>query len=807
MPSLVLRRQQQEQRDSKKTASVASKMTMVVAPSTTAAAAVVASSDRSGSSEGHHHHQVPQHVTPQTSPCTSAKFPPLVSLDQQHQNQIQYLCCSCSSPSSPPDKSMAREGTLSSSSAANFAFDCNKLDSIGGAASPLHPPHGGERSASIARKNKSDGADCAVASASVRPAHEQVHQESREGEGEQTKCSSFSDCVETSSSKIQKDSSNTTSTNNNNNNNNCNNRKRANDKMSRKARDLDIDPLSGTIVVGCSSLVTPTSVEVQLNSSSSSCDSSPSTSEVRSRGSSDKVRPSLDEQDQAAATTTTTRTTPTTATVTMTAGTTMNNHHFIVSTPPTTTTAATTATTAAPGANNHGPLFPAQEHHFGQSSQIKQPSACASIARSAPLPRPPQLAPIPLHKVSYADIENAVTATIVDQTVIHSIRTAPASEFTYRSELQRGTVVLGTARTLSGQVFTVQRLMVGQLERGFLHQLGFHALGRLLSFVSGDDVLIFGYPMECPKKVERLLAPPAMLGFWLPVQGLNVRLVDLQRMRVMFAEEGILCAADPEEQAQLLEEAERRRQQHSILSPNAHQKEEEAAIWGTNNNNNNSNTIINNNNNKISVLPSSAAPSESLSSFTASFIGLPESPVSMEPARSPPGGSEAITVQLPVILYRAPRPHHPVPAMNVLPPRGFKPFVDTTHRKNQDVQHNHMHQKQQRTNNYNHREFQGCNSDVNNNYRFPPASIPCFRQQQQQQQEPPCEQHVQYFTNHVGIQHRLQQPRDNINNNNYNNFSNYYNYQYQLPQQQYQQQQQQRPRNHQVGAIGAPYMN
>ena len=259
-----------------------------------------------------------------------------------------------------------------------------------------------------------------------------------------------------------------------------------------------------------------------------------------------------------------------------------------------------------------------------------------------------------LRAVSFAELGD-VHAQIVDQAILVNMRTAaPSPSLTYTSaQHQRGhSVVLATALTLSGRAFTVQRIMVGQLDRGFMHRLGCHALGRLLAFAAGDHVLMFGYPMECPRRAER--QAPAMLGVWLPVEGLGVRLVDLQRMRVLFADAGILCATDANEQAALLAECDRRRQKHQHRGGGGG----DSAL----------------------ALPPSyvSATSPPLWDISNGSAGLPESPLTLEAARSPPGRSELVLTQMPVILYSPPLMH---PVFGGAPPRGYRPFVDTAHRR------------------------------------------------------------------------------------------------------------------------------
>lgn len=249
---------------------------------------------------------------------------------------------------------------------------------------------------------------------------------------------------------------------------------------------------------------------------------------------------------------------------------------------------------------------------FSKTQAVSTNSQLVDNNRVVNQPSAPTLGMLP-----YTSL-NLMSAQIVDQFIIQDVRKVPPTSRTYHSLNQKNDVILATAKTISGRLFTVQRLMIGQLNKNFATTLGFHSLGKLLSFVSGDHILIFGYPMESSKHKD---CRPTMMGFWIAIEGDGVRPINFQQMRILFSENCILCAVDESEQFLLEMEITRRR-------------------------------LFNNQE-------------------------MPGSPLSFEPARSPPdcvGGPNS----QPVILY-SPTFIHPNFVNHPL--QEFKPFVDTVYRK------------------------------------------------------------------------------------------------------------------------------
>ena len=170
-----------------------------------------------------------------------------------------------------------------------------------------------------------------------------------------------------------------------------------------------------------------------------------------------------------------------------------------------------------------------------------------------------------LRILSYTSL-GQMSAGIVDQFIIEDIRKAPPTSPTYHSPNQKNNVIIATAKTISGRIFTVQRLMIGQLNKNFSAMIGLHSLGKLLSFISGDNVLIFGYPTGSSRHKDGL---STMMGIWIAIEGYGVRPINFQRMRVLFSENCILYAIDQSEQFLIETEIARRRLFNSQEIPNS----------------------------------------------------------------------------------------------------------------------------------------------------------------------------------------------------------------------------------------------
>jgi len=211
-------------------------------------------------------------------------------------------------------------------------------------------------------------------------------------------------------------------------------------------------------------------------------------------------------------------------------------------------------------------------------------------------------------------VQAAGTASIVD------IRTALVREYPIRyyskASSMEDTIVVAEAVLADGTTRRVQRVMLGQLWNEALVHGGVHFLGKLLAFLCNARVELFGLPPQPALRTQAQRPVPTMVGLWLsidPADHTQDALLDLQRATVLFTREGALMAFDAAEYKRLLDVADRRR-----------------AIGNT---------------------------------------GLPESPMTVEAAKSPPKrlGAEK---EVEIFVYDPPL-DHPRPAKRT---GGFRPF-------------------------------------------------------------------------------------------------------------------------------------
>ena len=203
---------------------------------------------------------------------------------------------------------------------------------------------------------------------------------------------------------------------------------------------------------------------------------------------------------------------------------------------------------------------------------------------------------------------------------ITDIHTEPlgAAPVRYYSKAASGmdTMVVAAAASPDGRTKRVQRVMLGQLWSEAFRLMGIHFIGKLLAFLCNARVTLYGLvPLEA-LRTQAQRPVPTMVGLWLsidPADHTQDALLDLQRATVLFTREGVLLAFDAAEYKRLLDVADRRR-----------------AIGNT---------------------------------------GLPESPMTVEAAKSPPKrlGAEK---EVEIFVYDPPL-DHPRPAKRT---GGFRPF-------------------------------------------------------------------------------------------------------------------------------------
>jgi len=131
---------------------------------------------------------------------------------------------------------------------------------------------------------------------------------------------------------------------------------------------------------------------------------------------------------------------------------------------------------------------------------------------------------------------------------------------TYYNRNQTKPIVTGVATMEDGSSHPIQRIMIGQIPPSLLNQpgLGAFAIGKLLAYITNEKVTIYQLTSQKNKPGEANPHKPAMVGCWVRIS--SGERLDLQRATILFSNVGVIAAFNNAQHIRILEIADWRRQ-------------------------------------------------------------------------------------------------------------------------------------------------------------------------------------------------------------------------------------------------------